>query len=133
MSVCHNKAIIPSLMNDVNFPLDFPIKCETFYFANPLQNWSYVLYWDTSAVVIDPFESTAILHFLKNHSLNLTHVLNTHKHFDHIGGNLELLAHFPQAQLIDTFQNHSLLASISFPREVTLEAISTPGHCRGIS
>ena len=40
--------------------------------------------------VIDPSESKPIIAFLKKENLKLNFILNTHHHFDHIGGNIEL-------------------------------------------
>jgi len=43
------------------------------------------------AVVIDPGgDADAILYLLKEDDLKLTAIINTHSHFDHIGGNAEL-------------------------------------------
>ena len=39
---------------------------------------------------IDPSVSEPVLSFLKNKNLSLDYILNTHHHFDHVGGNLEL-------------------------------------------
>ena len=40
--------------------------------------------------VVDPSEAQPIISFLKKENLKLNYILNTHHHFDHIGGNLEL-------------------------------------------
>ena len=40
--------------------------------------------------VVDPSEAQPIITFLKKKNLKLNYVLNTHHHFDHIGGNIEL-------------------------------------------
>ena len=40
--------------------------------------------------VIDPSESKPIISFLEKKNLKLNYILNTHHHFDHIGGNVEL-------------------------------------------
>jgi len=40
--------------------------------------------------VIDPSESEPIISFLEKKNLKLNYILNTHHHFDHIGGNVEL-------------------------------------------
>jgi glyoxylase-like metal-dependent hydrolase (beta-lactamase superfamily II) len=57
----------------------------------PLQTNCYVLAGDTEAVVIDPGgEPSVILAYLKENGLTLTHILNTHLHFDHTYGNKAL-------------------------------------------
>jgi len=40
--------------------------------------------------VVDPSEAKPIISFLKKKKLKLNYILNTHHHFDHIGGNVEL-------------------------------------------
>ncbi|MDA9753367.1 hydroxyacylglutathione hydrolase [Candidatus Pelagibacter sp.] len=59
-------------------------------------NYSYLLIDDknNSACVIDPSEAEPIINFLENKNINLKYILNTHHHFDHIGGNEELKKEF---------------------------------------
>jgi hydroxyacylglutathione hydrolase len=40
--------------------------------------------------VVDPSEAKPVMRALAAHGLKLTHILNTHHHPDHVGGNLEL-------------------------------------------
>ncbi len=57
----------------------------------PLQTNCYVLAGDTEAVVVDPGGAPdAVLNYLKSNGLTLTHILNTHLHFDHTYGNKAL-------------------------------------------
>ena len=62
-----------------------PIPCLT-------DNYAYVIYDNKSktAGVVDPSESQPIISFLKRKNIKLNYILNTHHHFDHIGGNIEL-------------------------------------------
>jgi hydroxyacylglutathione hydrolase len=55
-------------------------------------NYAYILHEPrTKAVaVVDPSEAAPVMDALRARSLSLTHILNTHHHFDHTGGNLEL-------------------------------------------
>jgi hydroxyacylglutathione hydrolase len=59
-------------------------------------NYSYLIIDDNnnSACVVDPSEATPIINFLENKSINLKYILNTHHHFDHIGGNKDLKKKF---------------------------------------
>jgi len=52
-------------------------------------NYSYLLIDEetNSACVIDPSESKPIINYTENNNINLKFILNTHHHFDHIGGN----------------------------------------------
>jgi len=62
-----------------------PIPCLT-------DNYAYIIYDKTSSTVgvVDPSEAKPIISFLKKKNLKLNYILNTHHHFDHIGGNIEL-------------------------------------------
>ena len=55
-------------------------------------NYSYLIIDETNlnACVIDPSESKPIINFVESNNINLKYILNTHHHFDHVGGNLEL-------------------------------------------
>jgi hydroxyacylglutathione hydrolase len=55
-------------------------------------NYAYLVHDKASGQVaaVDPSEAGPVLQALAAHGLKLTHVLNTHHHFDHTGGNLEL-------------------------------------------
>ena len=55
-------------------------------------NYSYLIIDKTNniACVVDPGESVPIISFIKKNNINLKYILNTHHHYDHIGGNLEL-------------------------------------------
>ena len=55
-------------------------------------NYSYLIIDESNnfACVVDPSESKPIMNFLKNKNIKLKYILNTHHHYDHIGGNQEL-------------------------------------------
>ena len=55
-------------------------------------NYSYVIIDKSknNACVIDPSEAQPIINFIEKENINLKYILNTHHHFDHIGGNKEL-------------------------------------------
>ena len=59
-------------------------------------NYSYLIIDDSnnSACVVDPGEAKPIINFLKDKNINLKYILNTHHHFDHIGGNKDLKKKF---------------------------------------
>ena len=52
-------------------------------------NYSYLIIDENnnSACVVDPGEAKPIVDYLKNKNIKLKYILNTHHHFDHIGGN----------------------------------------------
>ena len=55
-------------------------------------NYSYIIIDERkqNVCVIDPGEAQPIIQFLENNKLKLKFILNTHHHFDHVGGNIEL-------------------------------------------
>jgi len=55
-------------------------------------NYSYLLINEKNkdACVIDPSESKPIIDFVEKENINLKFILNTHHHYDHVGGNNEL-------------------------------------------
>ena len=55
-------------------------------------NYAYIIIDNDSKNigVVDPSESLPIITFLKEKNLKLNYILNTHHHFDHVGGNVEL-------------------------------------------
>ena len=55
-------------------------------------NYSYLLINEKNknACVIDPSESKPIIEYVEKKNINLKFILNTHHHYDHVGGNNEL-------------------------------------------
>ena len=57
-------------------------------------NYAYLIEAGGSCAVIDPSEAGPVRAVLQREGLKLTHIINTHHHDDHVGGNLELKAQF---------------------------------------
>ena len=54
-------------------------------------NYSYLIIDNSkNACVIDPSESEPIISVLEENRINLKFILNTHHHYDHVGGNKTL-------------------------------------------
>ena len=54
-------------------------------------NYAYVCYNENNeAFVVDPSEAGPVIDCLEKNNLKLKYILNTHHHFDHVGGNYEL-------------------------------------------
>jgi len=55
-------------------------------------NYSYLIIdkENNTACVIDPSETDPIVEYLENNKIKLKFILNTHHHYDHVGGNQEL-------------------------------------------
>ena len=59
-------------------------------------NYAYLIHADGSnaALVVDPSEAPPVVKALEGAGLRLVGILNTHHHFDHVGGNEELLKRY---------------------------------------
>jgi len=55
-------------------------------------NYSYLIIDEksNSACVVDPSEAEPIIKYLENTQIKLKFILNTHHHYDHVGGNQKL-------------------------------------------
>jgi len=53
-------------------------------------NYAYLVKSGESCAVVDPSEAAPVQAALKRRGWKLTHILNTHHHLDHCGGNLDL-------------------------------------------
>jgi len=104
-------------------------------------NYSYAIIDESNntACVVDPSEASPIINFLEKENIELKYILNTHHHFDHIGGNEDLKKKFksivvgfkedckriPEIEVLledgQTWQAENFLAKI----------IHVPGHTTG--
>ena len=64
-------------------------------------NYAYIIVCpDTNeAAVVDPSEAGPVLKAVKKLGVELTAILNTHHHWDHVGGNKKLLNTFPNLRV----------------------------------
>ena len=127
--------------------------------TGPLEVNCYIIGCEKTgkAAVIDPGgDVPQILERLQHHQLEVMMIINTHGHFDHIGGNrqlqeatgAELLIHQDDRQLLDFAQEHAAAYGLqveSSPSptrelvgdeklsvgELSLQVIHTPGHSPG--
>ena len=65
-------------------------------------NYSYLIIDETNnnACVVDPSEANPVINFLEKKNINLKYILNTHHHFDHVGGNADLKKNIIQQSLV---------------------------------
>jgi hydroxyacylglutathione hydrolase len=92
------------------------------------------------AVVVDPAVANKVLDTLEKEGLELRAILNTHQHFDHVGGNQELLERYPgipvYAHSSDTgripgqthFLEHGDRVSVA---GMEFDVLFVPGHTSG--
>ena len=103
-------------------------------------NYSYLIIdADNNACVIDPSESIPVINFIEKNNIKLKFILNTHHHYDHIGGNLELKKKYGLKIIgysedknridgIDIFlKNNEIWRSGNFLAKI----IHVPGHTSG--
>jgi len=55
-------------------------------------NYSYLIIDEKtkSACVVDPSEAKPIINYIEKNKIYLKFILNTHHHYDHVGGNKDL-------------------------------------------
>ena len=104
-------------------------------------NYSYLIIDEKTnyACVIDPSEAEPIVNFINNKNIKLKFILNTHHHYDHVGGNNDLKKKFG-AKVVG-FKNDKhripnidiLLEDNKIWKESVFEAkiIHIPGHTSG--
>ena len=61
------------------------VKCLT-------DNYSYIIYDEKTSLsaVVDPSEADPVINEIEKNNLKLKYILNTHHHYDHVGGNKKL-------------------------------------------
>jgi len=99
-----------------------------------------------STAVVDTPEVTPIRRELESRKWTLTHVLNTHWHADHTGGNVELKKAFPDVQIVGPRKEKAKTPGVEkipgidrkvddgdsvFVGDVELKVMDVPGHTLG--
>ncbi|MFK8049502.1 MAG: hydroxyacylglutathione hydrolase [Halioglobus sp.] len=112
---------------------------EQIWTGNAFRNFNYLIACPETgeAMAIDPLDHEKCLAAAKARGWQITQVLNTHDHFDHIGGNdaviaatgAKLLAHANAKDAI-AGMDRGLTAGdlVKIGSSVELEALDTPGH-----
>ena len=104
-------------------------------------NYSYIILDESNnnACVVDPGESFPIIDFVESNRIKLKYILNTHHHYDHINGNLELKKKYGSKIVafekdknripkIDIFvRDNEIWKANNFEAKI----YHTPGHTRG--
>lgn len=109
------------------------------YMNNNLRNYSHLIFCEKTreAIVIDPLDVDVILSQANQYKLNITTIVNTHEHFDHIEGNPGIVGAtgakiFAHKNAIDSIPNvyKGLSAGdvIEVGKNVKLKMLDTPGH-----
>ncbi len=100
-------------------------------------NFIYLYQYDqNNTLVIDPGESSPVLNTLKKYKLNLTTILTTHYHWDHVGGIVDLKkrtgckvigGNKRKTHGIDYLVDDGQTLAIG---NIKIQVITTPGHTR---
>ena len=104
-------------------------------------NYSYIIVDKTinSACVIDPSEALPIIEFLEKNKINLDFILNTHHHYDHVGGNKALKEKY-DAKVLGFFEDKEIIPEIDIllkdneiwkNNNFEAKIIHIPGHTSG--
>jgi hydroxyacylglutathione hydrolase len=112
---------------------------EQIWTANAYRNFNYLIACPETgeALAIDPLDHRKCLDRAQAHGWEITQILNTHEHGDHIGGNkamvratgAKVLAHYGAKDKIPGL-DVGLKAGdvVKVGKTVELEALDTPGH-----
>jgi hydroxyacylglutathione hydrolase len=104
-------------------------------------NYAYLLIDNTNntACIIDPSEASPIINYLEKNKIKLSFILNTHHHYDHVGGNKKLKEIYG-AKVIGYIDDKERIPEIDIIvknnqiwKEKNFEAkiIHIPGHTKG--
>ncbi|PIC63033.1 hydroxyacylglutathione hydrolase [Sporosarcina sp. P13] len=107
-----------------------PIKAFT-------DNYIWCIQEETEAVVVDPGTANGVLDYLEEKQLRLAAILLTHKHEDHTGGVLEIMARHPEIQIVGPKETVGLVNRVVDEGDTftllgqTFQVFATGGHTHG--
>lgn len=103
-------------------------------------NYIFLLHEGTAAAVVDPTEAQPVLDKLNELGAELVAIFNTHHHGDHVGGNQQLLAQYPNATVYGSDIDQGRIPgqeiflnggdTVNFC-DRTAKVFFVPGHTRG--
>ncbi|CAG0911901.1 unnamed protein product, partial [Cyprideis torosa] len=102
--------------------------------------WLLESFSTTAVALVDPGDGQAALDYLKQHHLDLSAILITHHHQDHVGGNSLLKRAFPEVKIYGPAGE--TIPEMAFPVKegdqvvlddlgLTLQVLEVPGHTAG--
>ena len=114
---------------------------ERIWPGNAWRNYHYLIACGETgeALAVDPLDWQAVHETAQRRGWTITHILNTHEHGDHIGGNdglraatgAKVLAHAGAASRLAALDRAVGQGDIvRIGRSVELECLDTPGHTR---
>jgi hydroxyacylglutathione hydrolase len=102
-------------------------------------NYIWLLREGNKAAVVDPGDAKPVIAYLQSEALELAAIVNTHHHWDHVGGNRELLLRWPVPVFGPARESvpgvtRALAEGDTFAIpgvELELEVLDVPGHTAG--
>lgn len=105
-------------------------------------NYVWLLHEEKSSLtaVVDPAEVKPVVEALNARGWTLNYIFNTHHHFDHTGGNVELKKKYPGLQIIGPKADAGRIPGIDIQVAdgdtwqfggLEMKVFDTPGHTRG--
>ena len=109
------------------------------FIGNSLRNFNYLIACPQTgeALLIDPLDAKRCLEVAREAGFNITQVVNTHEHWDHIAGNAEIaeatgaiiMAHENAAKRIPGVTRGLQAGNvIKVGSSIEIEVLDTPGH-----
>lgn len=103
-------------------------------------NYIFLLQHGTTAAVVDPTDAEPVLKTLAEVGATLTTIFNTHHHGDHVGGNRQLLAKYPDITVYGSEADRGRIpgqnvflndGDVVLFGGRTAQVFFVPGHTRG--
>jgi len=112
-----------------------PVFCN----ENNMANYAYIVKSPKTTVIIDAAEANPIINELEKQRLTPSHILTTHHHYDHVGGNIALkekynlkiiapAKEFTKVPAADIEAKENTKLTI---KDLTFDIIPAPGHTLG--
>jgi hydroxyacylglutathione hydrolase len=106
-------------------------------------NYAYLVVCEATgaAAVVDPSEAGPVIEVVQREGVTLEAIWNTHHHWDHTGGNKDLLSAYPELEVIAHASDRGRIPGqttfvedgeeITLGKEVRARIIHNPGHTSG--
>jgi hydroxyacylglutathione hydrolase len=106
-------------------------------------NYAYLVICEATntAAVVDPSMAEPILHAIEREKVELRAIWNTHHHWDHTGGNKDLLGLYPELEVIAHASDRGRVPGqstfvqdgdeVTLGQEIHARIIHNPGHTSG--
>lgn len=104
-----------------------------------MANYAYIIKSPQTTVIIDAAEPNPIIKELERRNLTPSHILTTHHHYDHVGGNVALKQKY-NLKIVAPAQEFSKVPAADIKAEennpltigdLTFDIIAAPGHTLG--